>query len=234
MSNGLAAYRDGKWQFVTGSYLAVWTRTGMPLFVASPVGVERWSSLPNGRMTGVARLRNDQSRLGRPAAIWAGRTDEAWAVAKLLDGAGKGRAASENTRVLRARFVGTSGVLDVVPAPYCNYRGIHGTGNANVWIVGDRGCILHFDGVEWSRTTSGVQDDLYAVAACAPNEAWAVGEGGTILQWDGQTWRSRNSGTTNDLLGIAGCTPSDVWVVGEAGTALRHPGRPRPPNPDPG
>jgi photosystem II stability/assembly factor-like uncharacterized protein len=139
----------------------------------------------------------------------------------VISEAGDGNRKDE-PQVYAARFAGAPGTLDRVPAPACTYRGIHGSGRDDVWIVGDEGCILHFDGVEWSRIASEVKDDLYAVSACGPTEAWAVGEGGTVLQWNGTAWRSRSSGTANDLLGVTGCLSDDVWAVGAAGVVLKH------------
>jgi hypothetical protein len=220
-SNGLACFRDGRWDFSHASVQAIFATKDLPLFILSPVGLERWSSFP-GAKTGAVGLRDDQSRLHLPAAVWASAADEAWVIAKLLLPIGRRMEQVERPQVFHAVFDEPSRILEETAAPLCTYRGIHGTGKTDVWIVGDEGCILHFNGIDWSRSPSGVKEDLYAVWACTAGEAWAVGEGGTILQWDGKAWRSRSSGTAKDLFGITGCLSNDIWVVGARGTVRKH------------
>ena len=104
----------------------------------------------------------------------------------------------------------------------CEYRAIAGSAANDVWLVGEDGCIAHFDGTEWSEVPSGFDERLSGVWAAEPAHAWAVGVGGTILEWNGQAWRRQESDTLQDLLAISGSSERDVWVVGEAGTVLHQ------------
>lgn len=95
----------------------------------------------------------------------------------------------------------------------------------DVWLVGDRGTILHStSGTSgtWSVQPSGTTEDLFGVTADSATRAFAVGSGGTILHWDGSAWREMVSPTSANLRAIAhGYGGSvDYWVVGDCGTIL--------------
>jgi hypothetical protein len=104
----------------------------------------------------------------------------------------------------------------------CEYRAIAGTAANDIWLVGEKGCVAHFDGAEWSEVPSGFEERLNGVWAATPSCAWAIGVGGTILHWDGKAWHRQESDTLKDLLAISGNSEQDVWVVGEAGTVLHR------------
>ena len=44
-----------------------------------------------------------------------------------------------------------------------NYQGIWGSSENDIFVVGDRGRIAHFDGTEWRRMNSGTMMTLYTV-----------------------------------------------------------------------
>ena len=85
----------------------------------------------------------------------------------------------------------------------------------------------HWDGSSWTVAPS-VNDfpdqELYAVAAIAADDAWAVGRitsgpGGAIVplieHWNGSAWSIvANPGTAGELNSIAAISANDVWVVG--------------------
>jgi hypothetical protein len=112
----------------------------------------------------------------------------------------------------------------------------------DVWAVGYTGAlgsdsatlVYHYDGTNWQRVPSprvGVSDELYAVAALAPNNVWAVGTSIAALHdptltliehYDGSTWSvvpSPNVGPgspnqSNRLFGITAVSATDIWAFG--------------------
>ena len=84
----------------------------------------------------------------------------------------------------------------------------------DVWAVGYRGQIRHFDGARWSVVDSGTDVLLRGVWAAGANDAWAAGLGGTLLHWDGAAWTPVDLGTAVDLTDVRGSSADDVWVIG--------------------
>jgi hypothetical protein len=115
--------------------------------------------------------------------------------------------------------------LEQVESKLAQLSGVWGTSAENVFAVGSRGAILHFDGERWRRFKSGSSKHLAAVWAGAGTQAFAVGLDGTILHFDGRGWEAEKSGTSNTLVSVWGASPSDVFAVGRGGTILHFDGR---------
>src|SRR2546422_11724983 len=86
------------------------------------------------------------------------------------------------------------------PLPQGNHlRSAWGSASNDVWAVGDRGTILHWDGGEWSASASGTENYLYSVWGSASNDVWVVDERGTILHWDSTGWSASATETRKQL-----------------------------------
>jgi len=146
-----------------------------------------------------------------PKAIWSSSVNDVWVVAL------------RRPQVYRFDRPGKKlkPVVEGLPER-CSYRAVSGTAPNDVWLVGDAGCIAHFDGNSWSEVPSGFNERLSGVWAATPSRAWAVGVGGTILGWNGKTWHRQEGDTLRDLLAISGSSAHDVWIVGEGGTILHR------------
>jgi hypothetical protein len=83
---------------------------------------------------------------------------------------------------------------------------IHGTGSGNVWVVGDGGCVLHFDGADWN-TEEAPSLQLEAVHVVSDEVVFAVG--GDVV------WKRSASGWEEDL-SIPGAAFADVWADSES------------------
>jgi hypothetical protein len=103
--------------------------------------------------------------------------------------------------------------------------GISGVTSSDVYVVGSRGTVLHFDGTRWTEQKSGTSRNLTAVRAISPTDVFAVGFDGLILHFDGKEWRRQASGTTRTLSAIWGDSPSHLVAVGRSGTILRYDGK---------
>ncbi|MFH1148840.1 MAG: hypothetical protein V1748_00035 [Actinomycetota bacterium] len=96
---------------------------------------------------------------------------------------------------------------------------------ANVWAVGTRGMILHWDGDGFEAQESGTAVDLHGVSAVTPRDVWAVGDDGTVIHFDGALWKPVLSPTDRDLAdvaAVAGASGTDLWAVGGGGTVVRY------------
>lgn len=130
------------------------------------------------------------------------------------------------------------------PAADNNYLyGVVALSPSDVWAVGyyrfptpalvDKTLILHWDGGAWTQVTSpnvGTSDNnLYAIAALAPDNIWAVGHyrvTGTdyptlILHWNGIEWTVVASpnlpgAVSNNLVAVGAIASDDIWAVGHA------------------
>ena len=94
----------------------------------------------------------------------------------------------------------------------------------HVWVVGDTGTTLRWNGVAWEGFAGGTDRDLYAVWGAAENDVWAVGEGGVIVHFDGFRWMPAPFISAESLRGVWGSSASDVWAVGDRGTIIHYDG----------
>jgi hypothetical protein len=101
-------------------------------------------------------------------------------------------------------------------------QGIWGSSASDVFVAGQGGSILHYDGTgtTWELMNSGTARNLYGVWGRSATDVFAVGANGTILHYDGSAWTSMTSGTTNELRGVWGDV-SYTYVVGASGTIRR-------------
>ncbi|KPA10950.1 conserved hypothetical protein, secreted [Candidatus Magnetomorum sp. HK-1] len=102
-----------------------------------------------------------------------------------------------------------------------NLNAIWGRSRSDIYAVGNKGIILHYDGNTWRNLSSPVQTDLYAIWG-NETDIYIVGANGVILKREYQIWAPMTSGTENDLLDIWGITDTDIIAVGKKGTILRN------------
>jgi len=92
---------------------------------------------------------------------------------------------------------------------------IWGTSASDVWAVGDKGAVTHFDGTSWKVMDSTVQTKLTSVHGTSASDVWAVGEEGTAIHFDGTAWSTKETGISyEDLNCVWAVDASDVWAVG--------------------
>ena len=94
----------------------------------------------------------------------------------------------------------------------------------DVWVVGDYGTILRWQGVAWEAYAVGTISDLNGVYAMAEDDVWAVGDNGTIARFDGTRWRVIDSGVLSNLNDVWAASPTAVYAVGDFGVQLRYDG----------
>ncbi|WP_414678227.1 WD40/YVTN/BNR-like repeat-containing protein, partial [Longimicrobium sp.] len=85
------------------------------------------------------------------------------------------------------------------------YSGVWGTSANNVYAVGARGTITHFDGNSWESMTSPTGYDLRGITGGQTGTMLAAGAGGTLLRSDGGNWSVVTTGLTDrGYLGVSG------------------------------
>jgi photosystem II stability/assembly factor-like uncharacterized protein len=109
--------------------------------------------------------------------------------------------------------------------PY-DLHDIWGAAADDIYAVGERGLILHYDGSAWTPigATPTIQT-LNAVWGAGPNDVFAVGDWGVILHYNGKTWRAQESGVTGHLWDVWGFDGQDVYAVGMDGIILHYDGK---------
>ena len=96
--------------------------------------------------------------------------------------------------------------------------------SGEVYIVGDGGTILHYDGLVLSSMQSGTSLDLLGVYGRSRDDVYAVGAQGIVLHYDGTSWRDLGAPTTETLRAVWTDIGADVIAVGDGGTVLRYDG----------
>lgn len=91
---------------------------------------------------------------------------------------------------------------------------VWGTGSGDVWIIGDQGSVLHFDGFDWSRQVLPGSPRLVTVNGNAAGELLAVGGQGTGVIFS----RDADSGVWTDV-SPSGSAPLNGVYVTESGQA---------------
>ncbi len=113
----------------------------------------------------------------------------------------------------------------VNPLPQGNpLYGVWSFGPNDVYAVGTRGTLMHYDGSTWSVVQTVTPNGLNDVWGSASNDVFAVGAAGTIVHYDGTSWSTMTSGTTETLYSVWGSGPTDVFAVGNAGKILHYNG----------
>lgn len=146
----------------------------------------------------------------RMHSVWASSRTDVWAVGAY------GEIWNSDGTTFRRIGAGTSSTL----------RDIGGTGPNDVWIVGDRGVVLHGSRAGGFRALkTGVTEPLESVFAVAPGEAWIGGLNvllhATPAGFERVAYPLRAGSSIVDLHGMGS---SDVWALGH-GEASHFDGR---------
>src|SRR2546427_702355 len=110
----------------------------------------------------------------------------------------------------------------ICPCPSGTWGGIWASSPSDVFAVGGRGTIRHFNGASWEQQSSSTTNSLDVVSGTSASDVFAGGTFGTILHYDGASWSPVALGSASpDLLGMWGSSPNDEFAVGY-GSGIWH------------
>lgn len=94
---------------------------------------------------------------------------------------------------------------------------VHGTGDADVWVVGDDGYAGHYDGRSWTTVETGTTRTLVDVWAIAKDQVWMIGEDGVRL-FDGSRVFAEESWPDGSMNAIWAWSGNDVRIAANTET----------------
>ena len=116
------------------------------------------------------------------------------------------------------------------PQPTGNdYAHVYSTSHDNIWLIGQHGTVLQWNGVSWrphtppqppGQTTAQL---AYSISGRGPNDMWLL-IGATIQHWNGTEWKIRDSLPPNGIIAfnnIWAAPNGDVWVTMNTGQVNR-------------
>jgi hypothetical protein len=103
-------------------------------------------------------------------------------------------------------------------------RGVWGPAANDVFVAGDSGTVLHWNGAAWSRMATGTTAGLRRVWGSSGSNVYVSGENGTLLHYDGSAWSRVAVPTAEALERIWGSSAGDVYVGGAHATLLHYDG----------
>jgi hypothetical protein len=169
----------------------------------------------------------DKGLDGALLSVWGSGPDDVYAVGGPLGNSG--------FEALVVHYDG-KGWSRLAPGGADSFWWVHGSGPSDVWMVGDKGRITHWDGASFRDDPRPTTARIWGVWAASPTDAWAVGgtpEGGTaapndiVLHWDGQQWTQEvlpGAPLGRSLNKIWGTSSHDLYAVGELGTIWHRKG----------
>ncbi len=168
--------------------------------------------------TGSAGTNNGPNVPGELSAIWgvrAGAIDDVFAAGDIT---GDGDPNAGNSTILHYNSVPGTWVSMTTPSPESFLQWIWGTAADNLYVSGNAGTILWYNGSTWVAQDSGTTDNkLRGIWGSGPNDIYVCGEGGLLLHSaDGQTWQQVGQGITqSDFWGLWGNSATDVFAFAD-------------------
>lgn len=161
--------------------------------------------------------------LGWLLSTWGPAGDRLFAVGGLPD---DGRAVV---------FDGVDAEPLALPAGTPRLNWAFGFSASEVWMVGQGGTVLRYDGSGFTLEPTPTEEELWGIWGASPDELWAVGGRGraegqaTLLRRSGGVWEAvelpdLERPGVNAFFKVWGSAANDVIVVGQRGALLRYDG----------
>ena len=98
-----------------------------------------------------------------------------------------------------------------------NNYGIWGSAGNDVYVVGQWGTVIHFNGSNWSYLSGQGSYARHGVWGSSSSDVFTVGQAGIIYHYDGLNWSLMDSGSTVSnvyFAGVWGTSATNVYAVG--------------------
>jgi hypothetical protein len=92
------------------------------------------------------------------------------------------------TRELAAPACGAEWCVIAGLPKQVTFSAVWSSAPTDVWVAGEAGTLLHWNGSAWSLVPSGTESGLRALAGTSAKDVWAAGLDGTLLHFDGASW----------------------------------------------
>jgi photosystem II stability/assembly factor-like uncharacterized protein len=96
--------------------------------------------------------------------------------------------------------------------------------STEVFMVGDQGVLLHYDGVTLTKMPPPIEINYNGVWARSANDVYAVGTRGNVHHYNGNDWTRINTRPDVELFDIWGAPADTLYIAGDLGTMLRYDG----------
>ncbi len=166
----------------------------------------------------------DATDTGWLLSTWGSADDDRYAVGGTLD-----------EGVIWHHAGGRWRQIDDLPAETPLLNWVFGFSDEDVWVVGNGGSVLHYDGSRWRRQSTPTEEDLWGIWGAGSDELWAVGGSGrpdaeaTLLRYDGDAWElvelpEFERAGVHALFKIWGASKDEIFAVGQNGIVLQYDG----------
>jgi len=149
--------------------------------------------------------------------VWGADPDDMWTVG------GKGQEEGQAT-ILRNQGSGWEQVEipEIQKDKVYAFFKVWGTSADNVYIVGQRGVMLHWNGSELAEVETGTDEDLISLWGTGPDRIAAVGgrTNGVVARYDGTSWTTTALDLAPGLNGVWMGDPDTIHVAGNMATLL--------------
>jgi len=108
-----------------------------------------------------------------------------------------------------------------------NLNAVWGSGPTDVYVAGDKGTILHYNGRKptaspwWTAMTSGITSDLHGVWGSSRDDVFVAGENGIMLHYKGKQWDSVWINSGNSMYTVWGSADYSVGAAGKSGSYVK-------------
>lgn len=164
---------------------------------------------------------------GSLLSVWGSGPADVFAVGGGLGNTGFGAVAWH--------FDGTSW-KDLAPGGADSFWWVSGTGPNDVWMVGEKGRMTHWNGSSFEELPRVTTATIWGLWAASPTDAWAsagtpgkgtAAENDVILHWDGAAWSKvtlPGKPLGRSLNKVWGTSSDDLYAVGEFATVWHKKG----------
>jgi hypothetical protein len=86
-------------------------------------------------------------------------------------------------------------------------------GANDVFIAGNRGTVLHYNGTAWTEEATPICEGISSMWGTSATNLWATGEYGRVIHRTSAGWQLIDTGTCTSFAGIWGTSDTDVWLL---------------------